>query len=434
MGSVKMTRIQFFGDLAATGFGTVTQDLGRAMLAHGDDVRFVSFNETNEELPEPFASRTFRVGEQSGWITTPTNEDEARLMQSRIIGLFSGDSWQDGWTPQAAIFLGDFEAVRQGVMPEAIAQAKVPMLHYCPVEGVGLPPRWGEFWAKVKPVAMSEFGATQIERVTGVRPPVIYHGVDTEVFYPVSETHPIVLPIKGSLVVLKSRNDCKRFLGGDHNRTWLFRADRHMPRKRYPSLFRAIAPVLARNPNVDMIYHCRTSDQGGNLEDAKSKFPPELARRMTSTGLNDAFGGVDRRMLNVLYNASDIYVSVSAEGFGLTIAEAMAAGLPAVGLGYSSVPEVIGAEVPSEWTDPYVEGVGGLIVRPAGLIDNPYDHFWAGVDEPSFGLAVEHLVTHQKRRREMGFLASGHVARSFSWATAARQFSELASEREKVAA
>jgi glycosyltransferase involved in cell wall biosynthesis len=409
-------------------------DLGRAMLDNGDDLRFLSLNETPGALPEPFASRTYLLGQPGGWITMPTTEGEAEIMQARITGLFSGKTWPDGWTPEAAILLGDFEAVRQGVMPEAIAQATVPMFHYCPIEGVDLPPRWGAFWAHVTPVAMSEFGATQIERVTGKRPPVVYHGVDTEAFYPVSNDRPIVLPIKGSMVVLKSKNDCKRFLGGDHNRTWLYRADRHMPRKRYPSLFRSVAPVLARNSDVDLVYHCRTSDQGGNLEDAKSKYPPQLAARMTSTGLHDAFGGVDRRMLNVLYNAADIYVSVSAEGFGLTIAEAMAAGVPAVGLGYSSVPEVIGAEVPEKWTEPYVEGVGGLIVRPAGLVDNPYDHFWASVDEPAFGVAVEHLVQHKKRARELGFLASGHVSRSFTWTKAAQQFGEIVANRERVAA
>ncbi len=51
------SRILFFGDLAATGFGTVTQDLGRALIAKGIDVRFVSMNDTTG-LGEPFASRT----------------------------------------------------------------------------------------------------------------------------------------------------------------------------------------------------------------------------------------------------------------------------------------------------------------------------------------------------------------------------------------
>jgi hypothetical protein len=56
------------------------------------------------------------------------------------------------------------------------------------------------------------------------------------------------------------------------------------------------------------------------------------------------------------------------------------------------------------------------------------------VDEPAFGQAVEHLVAHRKRRQELGFMASGHVQRTFTWATAARQFHEIADERIAVAA
>jgi hypothetical protein len=50
-------KLLFFGDLAATGFGTVTADLGRALIEQGVDVRFVSQNEFGE-LPPPFDTRT----------------------------------------------------------------------------------------------------------------------------------------------------------------------------------------------------------------------------------------------------------------------------------------------------------------------------------------------------------------------------------------
>lgn len=435
-----MTRIQFFGDLSGTGFGTVTMDLGRAMLALGEDVRFVSLNETPGDLPEPFASRTFQVGDRSGWLNMPTTVDEAAVVLDRITGLFTGAAWHDGWTPEAAIILGDFAAVRHTVTKAVdLDQLKIPLLHYVPIEGIDLPPRWASFWAKVKPVAMTEFGASQIARITGAKPPVIYHGIDTEAFYPVSPQRPIVITFRGQFgrpIVkrLTSKEECKALFGGDPERIRLFRADRHMPRKRYPELFTSLAPVLDRHPDVDLMYHCLTEDQGGNLDDARSKIRPDLARRMMSTRFHDDIGGVERNVLNALYNASDVYVSTSAEGFGLTIAEAMAAGVPAVGLGYSSVPEVIGAQVPETWDQPWVEGSGGYIVRPGGLVLNPYDHYWAQVDEGAFGDAVEHLITHKKRRRELGFLASTHIAKSFSWDTAARQFSGLAAQRVSVAA
>ena len=63
-----MTRLLFAGDLAQTGFGTVTIDLGRALLGLGVDVRFLSLNETGVVPPEPFASRTALLGQPGGWL------------------------------------------------------------------------------------------------------------------------------------------------------------------------------------------------------------------------------------------------------------------------------------------------------------------------------------------------------------------------------
>ncbi len=123
---------------------------------------------------------------------------------------------------------------------------------------------------------------------------------------------------------------------------------------------------------------------------------------------------------------------MSAEGFGLTIAEAMACGVPAVGLHFSSVPEVIG-----NLTGEPGPGEGGETVAVGMLMENIYSHFWAGVDEEAYTAAVERLMLKPKRRRELGWLASRHVAKTFTWAKAARQFSDLVSAsvgKELVAA
>ena len=345
----------------------------------------------------------------------PRDEAEAETMNRRIEGLF-GEPWPDGWAADRAIVLGDFAAIRR--LPSlAHVREGFPILHYVPIEGIGLPPSWRAMWERLTPVAMCEFGADQIEKLMGVRPAVAYHGVDTDTFYPVSMGHPITIRTEKELHVLRSKADCKRLFGLDPKRILLFRADRNMPRKRYFSMFRAIAPVLAAHPEVDFLYHCRTEDEGGNLADTISHFRPDIAKRMMGTGWFDPpYSGVDRNVLAALYNAGDVYLSTSAEGFGLTIAEAMACGVPAVGIDYSSVPEVIGP--------------GGVIVPISGLIDNPYDHFWAAVDETAYTEAVEGLVTNRKRRDELGFRAQLHVRRTFTWAKSAETFFE----REAVAA
>jgi glycosyltransferase involved in cell wall biosynthesis len=112
-----------------------------------------------------------------------------------------------------------------------------------------------------------------------------------------------------------------------------------------------------------------------------------------------------------MYNAADVYVSNSAEGFGLTIAESMACGVPAVGLDYSSVPEVIGE--------------AGVAVKVGTLVPNIYSYFWAIPDERAYAEAVAGLIGDDVRRTRLGKLGPLHVARNFSWTRAAEQMEAI---------
>src|SRR5687768_2209207 len=111
-------RVLFFGDLAPTGFGSVTTDLGRQMLNLGVDVRFVSQNDTGNDLPEPFRSRTvdlvslpYRINELSGEAgTTGAAEGIPALMNGSTVALLHDGTPAAGWIPDAAIMLGDFYA------------------------------------------------------------------------------------------------------------------------------------------------------------------------------------------------------------------------------------------------------------------------------------------------------------------------------------
>ena len=400
----------FLGDLASTGFGTVTMDLGRALLDIGYDLRFVSQNDLGGNLPEPFASRTYSV---LGSDVDPDKEavfGANSLAMQGIAGLLDGGLWPDGWTAEAAVMLGDYTAARMMIMADErtiAAFRAIPSYHYVPIEGVDLPPSWGALWEVVHPVAMSEFGAVQIQRITGARPPMIYHGIDADVFRPATPERVMRLGDRK----VRNRATAKRFFGGDQKSRWVLRCDRNMPRKRYASLLRAMAPVMHERPDVFLVIHCRAHDQGGNLTDLLSKYPPHIRSRMILTGLPEAYGFVPRELLVALYNAADVYASTSAEGFGLTIAEAMACGVPAVGMAYSAVPEVIGP--------------GGLTAPVNHLVDNEYDHAWAAVDEQAFGAQVARLLDDRELRASMGKAAREHVVSSFSWPNAARQFAEL---------
>lgn len=423
------------GDLAATGFGTVTMDLGRALLEQGVDIRFLSQNDL-VALPEPFYSRTADEKSIISTLNPVTGQLEANEANT-ILGQFitgqtramltNGEPWGE-WAPDAVIMLGDYRAAEILYERDPDAFGDVPAFHYCPIEGVGLPPAWMRLWQRVRPIAMTTFGQLEMAKVIGYMPPMVYHGVDASVFHPVTAQTPISLPADGRPdVSLTSKHQCKQawaaWFGVPVGKKWILRTDRHMPRKRYNSMLRALVPVLERQPDVSLIIHCGSNDQGGNLYDALSKFGavlindpseerPQSAWALPGRGhgqilLTDS-PGLARPALVSLYNAADLYVSTSAEGFGLTIAEAIACGVPAVAMDYSAVPEVVGP--------------AGVCVPIADLVENEYDHYWAAVDEMEFGRRVEFLITHQSRREDLGRKGPAHVTANFSWDRAASAF------------
>jgi len=394
-----VTRVLFFGDAAMSGFGSVTRDLGTVLLARGLDVRFVSQNDLPGDLEEPFRSRTVDL---SSFIN---GQDGVEGLRDFIPAIIRGDSevlMADGtgwerWRPDAAILLGDFAAARVFSRPYMTEFASLPTFHYCPVEGTDLPPAWSELWKVLTPVAMSRFGQLEIAKVTGSIPPLAYHGVDTDTFHPVSTSRPIVIESEGPRSVLTSKEACKTWFGINPQARVILRTDRNMPRKRYGALLRSLSPVLQERRDTALVIHCGAYDQGGYLPDSISKLPLHVQQQVRVSDVR----GIPRTVLAALYNAADVYASTSAEGFGLTIAEAIACGVPAVGLDWSAVPEVIGP--------------AGVVVPPAFLYDNEYDHYWAQPDEAAFGAAVAYLLDHPAKRRAAGGEGPRHVARNFSW-------------------
>lgn len=406
-------KLLILGDMAATGFGTVTQDLGRAMLDNGIDVRFLSWNETRN-LPEPFASRTALLGVPEGWLA-------AQATRSKLEHITEGSLFEDSWTPEVALVLGDVGSLLESKIA-AWFPADLPVFHYAPVEGIGLPPSWAAFWKRFPPIAMSEFGANEIEPLIGYRPSVIYHGIDPA-FHPVTPAQPILWKGNDGVgVTLRSKTDCKRALGFTPDQVVILRTDANVVRKAYFELMWAVAPVLNRHSEAVFAIHARVRDYGGDLDDMRSHFPERIRSRMGPLGMHERFGSMPREVMAALYNAADIYVSNSCEGFGLTIAEAMACGVPVVALDWSAVPEVVGG--------------AGVLVPLGHTFVNIYAHLWGVADQDGMTTAIESLVTSKGKRRSLGAIGPLRVQSYFQWPAIARQFVDVMSLRlaEKVAA
>ncbi len=162
------------------------------------------------------------------------------------------------------------------------------------------------------------------------------------------------------------------------------------PRKRIDVAVEAIGRLVAQGLAVTFVVAGRRRP---GFEPSWLRDPPPYVRLLGEIGDHDL---VD------LLGASDVMVSPSSyEGFGLTFAEAMACGTPVVGVGVTSVPEVVGD--------------GGLLV-----------------DAPEAGAVADALgqLLRDPGLRAAKAAAALQQAGRFSWERAAR----AAAEAYRVAA
>jgi len=418
-------KLLVFSHWSHTGFGTVTLELASRLVGLGVDARVIAVNHRGEPIRGVLSGRVWPasiMGDQFGGNISA--------------GAIDGSLWptlepEDHWKPDVVLVVSDVSGLLSHM--GQLTQAKhdtwkdATVYHYCPIEGDNLPPMWRQLWDLVEPVAMSDYGARIISDHIGRPVARIYHGVDTDVFYPVSPGRPI--RIKNS--TLRSKEDCKLYFERDPDRTLLLRADRNAQRKFYPKTFEAFNLIAARDLNVDLILHCRPIDPGADGPDLIQELLrlPDIRDRVGWTLAHDTWVGFTRAELNALYNAADVYFSTTGgEGFGLTLAESMAAGTPVVVTDWAADRETVGD--------------GGVLIPPLhDTYGEPvrYHHQTYGMDfgvpdAKAFVQPTLDLLANKRARREMGAAGRLHVKRSFSWDVCAAQFVDLFSQASEAAA
>lgn len=416
-------RLLLVGDVAQTGFGRVSRELAHRFITAGIELRVIGINHRDRNA---LAVHLLSRGAKNDELNAALDEYDADPLWKATIAAekggdgmgyslaqpaVSGQLWT-GWKPDKALIVADPRAMLERLMRDGGAFAKIPTLNYVPIEGSDLPPLWRIIWQHCEPVAMSRFGQVELEKLMGVVPPLVTHGV-SDTFFPISPTRPGRW--RGQLV--NSKDQAKAAFGWA-GKTVILRTDRLVARKNYPALFRLMRPVLAAHPEALLVIHCAPYDEGGSLGEFVSREPG--AHQIGSawghpqielTKAHDTFRGLSDEELNVLYNAADIYVSPTmAEGFGLTLAEAAAVGVPVVTTDYAAGPEAVGP--------------GALLAPVRSLLTNIYAHEWALVDEDTMSAHVERLVSKPALRREIGEAGRRHVAQ-FRWDKAADDFMAL---------
>jgi len=321
-----VARLLWLGDAGCTtGFGRVSHAIGdRLVRDYGHDIHALAVNYDGDYWPT--AMKLYRPN---------------KMVQTDIYGQSRYVELLGEVMPDAVVILNDPYVVlrflfRNKYDEEMVLARLRPILAYMPVDGYDSPVIWSQMPDLVSktdpikdapppsltPIVMAEHGHTMFPGA-----PLVYHGVETGTFRPATPRDPIVMS-NGAKVA--SKTDAKRALGFKPDDFLVLRVDRNSHRKNYSDTWRALVPLMKRYPQMHAWFHCQGEGDSVELPQVLGR-EPSVADRFHFPGNFSTRVGWTESDLVTIYNAADVFVSTSwGEGFGLTLAEAAACGVPVV--------------------------------------------------------------------------------------------------------
>lgn len=312
-------RLLMLGDspLIETGFGRVNRHALKAFLAAGIEVGAVTALQTKKT--EPTTDLPIRL-------FVPADNDE--------IGLAAGYAAIEEFKPDVIYATGDPGNVGgfTAIIPEDI-----PFVAYVPIEGEPIVHTgWRFILASLDFFTCSQYGVDVVKASLDKDVEFIYHGVDTEVFRPLSDDE---------------RTGYRGRLGWSEKFVITCVAQ-NVRRKQLPRLIEAIAILKKRYKQRDVVLYLHTVPyqghwlEGWNLPEIADAFDvhdevvfnPMMGKRGASV---PEIGDFEVPGLRELVGSADLFMLPSQiEGFGLPIAEAMAVGVPVMVTKYGAGWEV----------------------------------------------------------------------------------------------
>jgi D-inositol-3-phosphate glycosyltransferase len=397
-----------------TGYGVVSREICKRLAALGHEVFVMGWDYNGEDFKHEEGWTMVHAGiggygsdklNSSGLTTLEYNLQ--RLKPDIYISLI--DIWFIGHAVQSTNRLG------------------IPYLAYLPIDGHPISYKWKDILANLnQPVWMSDFGRSTMQQFvkqfgsSGVGPsdmrdphldrylinagPVIYHGVDLDVFKPQNKA---------------KKAEAKKALGVDWDFTFLSVA-RNTNRKQIPRLLQALKQVVDRvGDKVGLILHCGdptdTMGMGGwPLPDLVKEYGLFENVRFSDNSSNPLHG-LSREEMALLYGLADAHViATGGEGFGIPSAEALACGLPIILPDNSTGPELVGSKNERGWLIPQAtEIVGPKWGVVMGLVD---------IDKLADAMTEAYLSHNTALYEEKSRAARTFAEARFDWDTITEQF------------
>jgi len=230
--------------------------------------------------------------------------------------------------------------------------------------------------------------------------PVEYipHGVSTDVFYPLKESE------KADLRKQEKLED--KFVVG--------MVSRNQPRKMLPRLLKAFKKFKEGKRDVILYMHCDPKDpQGYNLlgtADVLGYDPSDIRY----TKMHSFKYGVEDNVLNQVYNLMDVHtIPTSGEGFGLTILEAISAGIPNILTDCTTTDELVGSKNERGIKVPVIDSLTGSMIVERAIID---------VDK--YADALQYAYDNRDEMRKRG-KKGREFALGYDWDLIAKQWEDL---------
>lgn len=388
-----MAKIAWIGDAGRpTGFSRVTHEIGERLVAkHGHDISVLAIG---WDAADPFETRLKLFRSEAGPSRNYLGFDRVVPFLMKV-------------QPDIVVTLEDPAILLRRIThnsqdPQEVLRRFRPILSYLPVDGYNLPGTFAELNDLTTIIAMSRFGQ---EAFPGSR--LAYHGVDPTVFRePTPEA-----PIMTSAGPVKSKAECRETYQIPEDAFVIGRVDTNSGRKDWGSTWRVVDAYLQSASQADRdrtvaFWHTKKSNPGHgiDLEAVISRGRGHGGKYVITNRDNWSVGDVVAAM-----NTFDLLLTTSrGEGFGLTIAEAMACGVPVLATDCSAISEVVGP--------------GGVLVPGKAFMTNPYGVDLVLADVEAMAAELAKLAGNPGRLFNLGAKAKAHVLANFNWDTTADLF------------
>lgn len=215
---------------------------------------------------------------------------------------------------------------------------EMPVVSWVPIDHTPVPPRVAQFLIKdnVRPVAMSKFGVDQLNRA-GIDCDYIPHAIDTNLMKPTTNYYTSTGARTGRQIINVPRD---AFVVGIVNAN----KGTAPVRKAFAEQLLAFSIFAADKPDAVLYLHTeRFGSYGGIAIDPIINAVGLRPEQYQFVNQYQNMIGIPDEAMAVIYSALNVLLAPTlGEGFGITVIEAQACGVPVIVSDFSAQPELVG--------------------------------------------------------------------------------------------